>query len=129
MNGGEPGPELWLVRHGETEWSRALKHTGRTDLPLTAGGEQAARRLAPRLAEVDFDLVMCSPLRRARHTAGLAGFPDAAVVEDAAEWDYGEAEGAHDRGDPRDPSRMVGVAGRRARGRGRGGGGRRAATG
>jgi broad specificity phosphatase PhoE len=87
------GPEVWLVRHGETEWSRDSKHTGRTDLPLTPKGEEAARALAPRLAGVAFDVVVTSPLRRARDTARLAGFADAAVDEDAREWDYGQYEG------------------------------------
>ena len=88
-----PGPELWLVRHGETEWSRSGKHTSTTDVPLTARGEEAARSLRGRLAEVEFDLVLSSPRQRARRTAELAGFPD--VVEDAdlAEWAYGDYEG------------------------------------
>jgi broad specificity phosphatase PhoE len=86
-------PELWIVRHGQTEWSRDGRHTSRTDLPLTEVGEQQARDLAPRLAGVDFDVVLTSPRRRARDTARLAGFPDAEVVEDAVEWEYGEYEG------------------------------------
>ena len=73
------GPELWVVRHGETEWSRDGKHTSTTDLPLTDVGEAAARELAPRLADVEFDLVLTSPRRRARRTAELAGFADAEV--------------------------------------------------
>ena len=68
-------PELWLVRHGETEWSRDGRHTSTTDLPLTPVGEAAATALAPRLADVEFDLVLTSPRRRARRTAELAGFP------------------------------------------------------
>ncbi len=91
--GAQHLPELWCVRHGETEWSRMHRHTGRTDLLLTPAGEEAARGLAPRLAGIDFDLVLTSPLRRARHTAELAGFPHAEPVDDAREWDYGEAEG------------------------------------
>jgi broad specificity phosphatase PhoE len=87
------GPELWVVRHGETEWSRDGKHTSTTDLPLTDVGEAAARRLAPRLAEVEFDLVLTSPRRRARRTAELAGFADAEVDEDLVEWAYGDYEG------------------------------------
>ena len=62
------------MRHGETEWSNQHRHTGLTDLPLTARGEQKAAELRPRLADVRFDLVLTSPLQRARHTAELAGF-------------------------------------------------------
>jgi broad specificity phosphatase PhoE len=86
-------PELWLIRHGATEWSRARRHTGRTDVPLTPDGEQAARALKPRLDGVSFDLVLASPLRRARETAELAGLsPQLEPL--AQEWDYGEYEGA-----------------------------------
>jgi probable phosphoglycerate mutase len=84
---------LWLVRHGETEWSRDGKHTGTTDLPLTPVGEEAARSLRDRLAGVEFDLVLSSPLRRAFDTAVLAGFPDPVVDGDAREWVYGDYEG------------------------------------
>ena len=87
------GPELWLVRHGETEWSRDGRHTSTTDLPLTDVGEQAATALTDRLAEVEFDLVLTSPRQRARRTAELAGFPDAEVDEDLVEWGYGDYEG------------------------------------
>ena len=85
--------ELWIVRHGETEWSRDGRHTSTTDLPLTDAGEEAARSLAPRLADVSFDLVLTSPRQRARRTAELAGFPDAEVDDDLAEWAYGDYEG------------------------------------
>lgn len=91
--GSEAGPQLWLVRHGETEWSRDHRHTSRTDLPLLPTGEAAARQLGPRLAEVGFGLVLTSPMRRARDTAALAGFAGAEVTGDAVEWDYGEYEG------------------------------------
>jgi broad specificity phosphatase PhoE len=85
-------PELWLIRHGETEWSRTRRHTGRTDLPLTAAGEQAAEALTSRVEGVDFDLVLASPLIRARRTAELAGLTP--ELEPAAmEWNYGEYEG------------------------------------
>ena len=85
--------DVWLVRHGETEWSRDGKHTGSTDVPLTAAGEAAARELAPRLAGEHFALVLTSPLERARRTAALAGFPDAEVDQDLVEWRYGDYEG------------------------------------
>ncbi|WP_310962375.1 histidine phosphatase family protein [Nocardioides terrisoli] len=85
--------ELWVVRHGATEWSAAGRHTSVTDLPLTPDGEAEARAVAPRLAEVAFDLVLTSPRLRARTTARLAGFPDAVVDEDLAEWRYGDYEG------------------------------------
>ncbi|RLV50851.1 histidine phosphatase family protein [Nocardioides mangrovicus] len=85
--------ELWLVRHGETEWSRDGRHTSVTELPLTEAGEQVAESLRPRLADVDFDLVLTSPRQRARRTAELAGFPEAEVDDDLAEWAYGEYEG------------------------------------
>lgn len=84
---------LWLVRHGETEWSRDGRHTSTTDLPLTDAGEETARALGPRLAEESFDLVLCSPRQRARRTAGLAGFAEPEITEDLAEWSYGEYEG------------------------------------
>ncbi len=85
---------LYLVRHGETEWSRAGRHTGTTDLPLTEDGETTAARLAPVLAELELSTVLTSPRRRARRTAELAGFGAAAQVDpDLAEWDYGDYEG------------------------------------
>jgi broad specificity phosphatase PhoE len=85
--------ELWVVRHGETEWSATGRHTSTTDLPLTPAGEQAARALARRLAGTAFDLVLTSPRERARRTAALAGFPDAEVDDDLSEWAYGDYEG------------------------------------
>ena len=83
---------ILLIRHGETEWSRDRRHTGRTDLPLLPEGERAAAALRPRLEAERFDLVLTSPLARARRTAELAGL-DAAVDEDLREWDYGDYEG------------------------------------
>ncbi len=85
--------ELWLVRHGETEWSRDGRHTSVTDLPLTPGGEQAATALRGQIGNVDFGQVLCSPRRRAQHTAELIGFPHPEIEPDLVEWDYGEYEG------------------------------------
>ncbi|MGH1562078.1 histidine phosphatase family protein [Mumia sp. DW29H23] len=85
--------ELWMVRHGPTEWARDGRHTSRTDLPLLTDGEDTARELAPRLTGCSFTLVLTSPRLRARRTAELAGFPDAEVEPDLAEWDYGAYEG------------------------------------
>lgn len=85
--------EIWLVRHGETEWSRTGQHTGRTDLPLTDTGEEQARRLVESLRKENFDQTLTSPLLRARTTAELAGFPDARPCEDLMEWHYGDFEG------------------------------------
>jgi probable phosphoglycerate mutase len=85
--------EVWLVRHGETEWSRDGRHTSTTDLELTPGGETVAVSLRGRLDDESFALVLTSPRRRARDTARLAGHPDAEVDADLAEWDYGDLEG------------------------------------
>jgi broad specificity phosphatase PhoE len=85
--------ELWVIRHGETEWSRDGKHTSHTEVELTPEGEEVARGLADRLSGVEFDLVLTSPRLRARRTAELAGFPDAHVEDDLSEWDYGDYEG------------------------------------
>jgi broad specificity phosphatase PhoE len=97
-NPSDPGPEhprteVWLVRHGETEWSKAGRHTSTTDLPLTEEGERVARSLRDRLADVSFELVLTSPMQRARVTADLAGFGAAEVDDDLVEWAYGEYEG------------------------------------
>jgi broad specificity phosphatase PhoE len=86
--------ELVLVRHGETEWSRSMRHTGNTDLALTDDGETQARAVVPRLAGREFALVLSSPLQRARRTAELAGYGDRAEPDDdLRERDYGEYEG------------------------------------
>ena len=84
--------ELVLVRHGQTEWSRDGRHTGRTDIRLTAEGERDAAALRGRLAEWDFALVLASPLQRARRTAELAGLAFE-LDGDLVEWDYGPEEG------------------------------------
>jgi broad specificity phosphatase PhoE len=85
-------PELWLIRHGETEWTLSGAHTSRTDLPLTADGEKRAARLREILHGKQFTLVLSSPMRRALDTARLAGF-DPKITSDLCEWDYGEYEG------------------------------------
>jgi broad specificity phosphatase PhoE len=86
--------ELWLARHGETEWSRAGRHTGRSDVPLTSRGERQAIALGERLRGVAFALVLVSPLQRALRTAELAGFGDRLVLDaDLVELDYGDYEG------------------------------------
>ncbi len=85
--------ELWLIRHGETEWSRDGRHTSTTDLPLTDDGRRVAEGLSDRLDDDDFSLVLTSPRLRARETARLAGHPEATVDDDLAEWDYGDLEG------------------------------------
>jgi broad specificity phosphatase PhoE len=86
--------QIYLIRHGETAWSLSGQHTGRTDIPLTAQGEQNARRLGERLRPVQFTRVFTSPRQRARQTCALAGLGAAAEVEpDLAEWDYGDYEG------------------------------------
>ena len=81
------------MRHGATEWSAAGRHTGRTDIALTADGQRQAAALCPRLARGQFALALTSPLLRARETARIAGFADATVDADMVEWDYGEYEG------------------------------------
>jgi len=85
--------QVWLVRHGETEWSKSGRHTSTTDLPLTAEGERIAAELKDRLARKQFDLVLTSPRQRARRTAELAGFGDAVMDDDLVEWNYGDYEG------------------------------------
>jgi broad specificity phosphatase PhoE len=87
-------PEVYLARHGETAWTISRRHTGRTDLPLTARGEDNAWGLHGRLRGLVFDRAFVSPLRQARQTCLLAGFGEQAViVADVTEWDYGEYEG------------------------------------
>jgi broad specificity phosphatase PhoE len=85
--------ELILLRHGETEWARDGRHTGRTDVPLTPRGEEQARALAPLLAERNVAMVLVSPAQRARRTAELAGLTGLETDERLWEWDYGAYEG------------------------------------
>jgi broad specificity phosphatase PhoE len=86
--------QLWLVRHGETEWSASGQHTGRTDIPLTPTGERQAAALGRLLGKRPFALVLSSPLGRALQTCRLAGYGDVAqITDDLREWDYGDYEG------------------------------------
>lgn len=87
-------PRVVLLRHGETDWSRTHKHTGRTDVPLTEVGRRQAEAAGKVLRGRDFGLVLCSPLERAAQTCALAGFADSAeYTDDLLEWHYGSAEG------------------------------------
>ena len=89
-----PERQVWLVRHGETEWARLGRHTGRTDIPLTDAGRSQAEALGRRLAGHPFALVLTSPLSRAAETARLSGFGELAQADpDLMEWDYGALEG------------------------------------
>lgn len=88
------GPHVVLLRHGETEWSLSGQHTGRSDIPLTAQGEEQARAAARALSGQTFGLVLSSPLTRAVRTAEIAGFgPQVQLDSNLAEWDYGSYEG------------------------------------
>jgi len=94
MEVGAMGVELWLVRHGETEWSLSGAHTSWTDVPLTAHGRARAVELRDYLAGTAFKKVLVSPMSRARETCEIAGFGGQADVEPGLmEWDYGESEG------------------------------------
>jgi probable phosphoglycerate mutase len=85
--------ELWLVRHGETEWSLSGAHTGRTDIPLTPKGRENAMAVGLYWAGRKFAGVLVSPLQRARETCRLAGYENARIEPDLSEWDYGDYEG------------------------------------
>jgi len=88
------GPQIVLVRHGETEWSKDGRHTSFSDIPLTLEGERQAASLKSELSGWDFKLVLCSPRKRAMRTCELAGFTDKAeITNDLAEWNYGDYEG------------------------------------
>src|SRR5947209_7991803 len=87
-------PRIYLIRHGETEWSLSGLHTGLTDIPLTAHGENQAQELGQCLRNISFARVFTSPRQRARRTCELAGFAPVAESEpDLAEWNYGDYEG------------------------------------
>ena len=86
--------ELWMIRHGETQWSATGRHTGRTDVPLTPTGERQGTALGRHLAGRSFPLILCSPLQRARETCRLAGYAGVVTfTDDLLEWDYGAYEG------------------------------------
>jgi len=86
--------EIWLLRHGETEWTLTGQHTGSTDIPLTENGRKQAEMLKPKLADKKFKLVLRSPMKRSEETCRLAGWADHAQVDpDIVEWQYGEYEG------------------------------------
>jgi len=92
------GVELWLVRHGETEWSLSGAHTSTTDIPLTNHGRQRAEKLRDFLKQTSFAKVLVSPMQRARETCAIAGFGAQAEIQpDLSEWDYGESEGKSTR--------------------------------
>jgi len=87
-------PETWLIRHAETEWSKTMRHTGRTDIPMSDEGRAVAGALRERVTGRDWAAVWTSPLSRASETCELAGLGDHAEIrEDLTEWDYGEYEG------------------------------------
>jgi broad specificity phosphatase PhoE len=89
-----PHKKIYLIRHGETEWTLNRRHTGMTDIPLTKNGEMQAELIGKRLKGHDFQTILSSPLQRATHTCEIAGFLKQAKLDpDLAEWNYGEFEG------------------------------------
>lgn len=89
-----PPLQLYLIRHGETEWALSNRHTGLTDIPLTTNGEDETRTIGKRLQNIRFSHVLTSPLKRARQTCELVGLKNVPEIEpDLAEWDYGDYEG------------------------------------
>jgi broad specificity phosphatase PhoE len=94
QNIGMDSQQVYLIRHGETEWSLTGQHTGITDIPLTENGRRLAMRLKPILAKQKFVMVLTSPLKRARDTCEVSGLGAAAHIDnDLVEWNYGEYEG------------------------------------
>ena len=90
----DPRPQIWVIRHAETEWSLNGRHTGKTDSPLTARGNQAAVELKPWISAMQFATVLSSPRTRAIHTAQLCGLEKQVQIDPLlAEWDYGDYEG------------------------------------
>ena len=102
---------LFIVRHGETEWSRSGQHTSHTDLPLTKHGIEQGEVVGRKLSGESFEMVLCSPLSRARETCRLAGFADAAEIDDEpARMGLRRLRGTHDAPDPPAAARLVAVA-------------------
>jgi len=89
-----PLKNIYLLRHGETEWTQLGRHTGLTDIPLTANGKKEAKKLGKSLQKISFDTILCSPLKRAHNTAEIAFSRETIVIDnDLVEWDYGDYEG------------------------------------
>jgi broad specificity phosphatase PhoE len=85
--------EIYLIRHGKTEWSKAGKHTGLTDIELTEQGKEEAKSIGKALKEISFEKVFSSPLKRAHNTCIAAGYPDPIISDELLEWNYGNYEG------------------------------------
>lgn len=86
--------KIYLIRHGETEWTKLKKHTGKTDIPLTQHGKEQSQWLKERLSSIKFKKVFCSPLLRAKETCAISGLINGAEIDpDLVEWDYGDYEG------------------------------------